>query len=231
MSVSVSVSVSVCVCVCVCVCVLISSAIWPHVPCCSHRQDSNSLPCLQILLLVLTCTLHTAHLLQLHLYEPGYVQLLQSRPHSPLLVPHMSEHIIHVQPQEAREVPVPLWWERTILLLQILVQGLFLFLNRVLSFFLWSTLVNPNLKGTLVMIQPTASSCIISSVFPFYNGTQARHVNILLTLFPQSVGSSMQLFFRKPVITSRTSLSSSLCAPATRTSPSCSTRTPLSLTL
>ena len=44
--------------------------------------------------------------------------------------------------------------------------GLFLFLDRVLSFFLWSTLVNPNLMSTLVLIQLTAISCIINSAFP-----------------------------------------------------------------
>ena len=45
------------------------------------------------------------------------------------------------------------------------------------SFFLWSTLVNPNLKGTLVLIQLTVISCIINSVFPFFNGTQALRKN------------------------------------------------------
>ena len=134
-----------------------------------------------------------AHLLQLHLYEPGYVQLIQFRLHSPLLVPPMWDHIIHVQPLLAREVPVLPWWERTILLTQMHVQGLFLFLNRVLSFFLWSTLVSPNLKGTLFLIQQTAISCIINSAFPFYNGTQARPVKILVILSPQPVGSSMRL--------------------------------------
>ena len=39
-----------------------------HVPCCSHRQDSNSSPRLLIPLLALTCTLHMAHLLQLYSY-------------------------------------------------------------------------------------------------------------------------------------------------------------------
>ena len=121
---------------------------------------------------MLTCALHMAHLLQRHLYHPGYVQLFQLRFHSTLLVPSMWEHIMHVHPLPATEVPVPLWWERTILQLQILVQGLFLFLNRVPSFFLWSTLVNPNLKGTMVLIQLTVVSCIINSVFPFFNGTQ-----------------------------------------------------------
>ena len=67
-----------------------------HVPCCSHRQDSNSSPRFRVPLWVLTCTLHMAHLLQLHLYEPGYFQLFQLRLHSPLLVPPMWEHIVHV---------------------------------------------------------------------------------------------------------------------------------------
>ena len=110
-------------------------------------QDSNSSPRLLVPLLVLTCTLHMAGLLQLHLYELGYVQLFQLRLHSSLLVPPMWDHSIYVQPLQAREVPVPPWWESTILLIQMLVQGLVLFLNRVPSFFLWSTLVNPNLKG------------------------------------------------------------------------------------
>ena len=165
----------------------ISSALWPHVPWCSHRRVSNSLPRLQVSLLMFTCALHMAHLLQRHLYDPGYVQLFQLRLHSPLLVPSLWEHIMHDQPRPAREVPVPLWWERTILLFQILVQGLFLFPNRVPSFLLWSTLVNPNLKGTMVLIQLTVISCIINSVFPFFNGTQALRAKILLTLFPQPV--------------------------------------------
>ena len=116
-----------------------SSESWHHVPCCSHRRDSNSLPRLQVLLQVLTCTLHMAHLFQMHLHESGYVLLFQFRLHSPLLVPSMWDHAILVQPLQAREVPVPLWRVRTILLLQILVQDLFLFLNHVLTFFPWST--------------------------------------------------------------------------------------------
>ena len=59
----------------------------------------------------------------------------------------MWEHIMRDQLLPAREVLVPLWLEPTILSIQILVQGLVLFLNRVTSFFLWSTLVNPNLMG------------------------------------------------------------------------------------
>ena len=103
-------------------------------------------------------------------------------PTAPLLVPSMWDHTILVQPLQAREVPVPPWWERTILLIQMLVQGLFLFLNRVPSFFLWSTLVTPNLKGTVVLIQPTAISCIINSVSLSFSGIQgrrARTTNIL----------------------------------------------------
>ena len=141
----------------------------------------------------------------------------------------MWEHIMHVQLLLVREVLVLLWREPTILLIQILVQGLVLFLNRVPL--LWSTLVNPNQKGTVVLIQLTVISCIINTDFPFFNGIQARRAEILLTLFPLPVVSSMRLIFRKPVTMFRTPPISSWRTLATRTSLSCSTRTPLSLTL
>ena len=60
----------------------------------------------------------------------------------------MWEHLMRAQLLPAREVLVLPWREQTILSIQILVQGLALFLNREPSFFLLSTLVNPNLKGT-----------------------------------------------------------------------------------
>ena len=75
---------------------------------------------------MLTCALHMTYLLQRHLYDPGYVQLFQSRPHSPLLVPSMWERIMHDQLLPAREVLALLWREPTILLIQILVLGLVL---------------------------------------------------------------------------------------------------------
>ena len=125
----------------------------------------------------------------------------------------MWEHILCAQLLPTREVLVPPWREPTILSIQIPVQELALFRNRVPSFFLWSTLVNPNLMGTVILIQPTVISCIINSVFPFFNGTQAWRAEILPTLSPLLVVSFVQFFFRKPVITFRTSLSSSLCAP------------------
>ena len=207
--------------------VTITSALWPHVSCCSHRRVSNSMRRLQVSLLTPTCALHVAYLLKRHLCDPGYVQLSQSRSHSLLLVPSMWEHIMRAQLQLAREVRVLPWREPTILS----IQRLALFLNREPSFFLWSTLVNPNLKGTVVLIQPTVISCIINFVFPSFNGIQARRAEILPTLSPLPVVSIMQLFFRKPVIIFRTSLSSSLCAPAIRTLLSCSIKIPLSLTL
>ena len=76
----------------------------------------------------------------------------------------------------AREVLVLLWREPTILSIQILVQELALFLNCEHSFFLWSTLVNPNLMSTVILIQPTAISCIINTVFsvPQWNPGPAR---------------------------------------------------------
>ena len=141
----------------------ISSALWPHVPCCSHRRDSNSLPRLQVSLLTPTCAPHMVYLSKRYRCDTVYVKLSQSRPHSPLLVPSMWEHILRAQLPPAREVPVPPWREPTILSIQILVQGLFLFLNREPSFFFWSTLVNPNLMGTMVLIQLTVISCIINA--------------------------------------------------------------------
>ena len=60
---------------------------------------------------------------------------------------------------------------------------------------------------------------------------QARRAKILLTSSRLPVGSSMRLFYRRPVIMFRTSLISSLRTLATRTSLSCSTIIPLSLTL
>ena len=93
---------------------------------------------------------------------PSTLQLSQSRPHSLLFVPSMLEHILCAQLLPAREVLVPPWRESTILSIQILVHGLALFLNREPLFFLWSTLVNPNLMGTVALIQSTVISCIIN---------------------------------------------------------------------
>ena len=159
----------------------ITCAPWPHVSCCSHHRVSNSLPRLLVSIMMPTCAPHMAYLLKRHRCDPVYVQLSESRPHSLLFVPSMWEHILCAQLLPAREVLVPSWWEHTILSIQILVQGLALFLNREPSFFLWFTLVNPNLKGTVILIQPTVISCIINSVFPSSSGIQARRPEILLT--------------------------------------------------
>ena len=189
--------------------VTITSAPWPHVSCCSHRRVSNSMPRLQVSLLMPTCAPHMAYLLERHLCDPS-----QSRPHSLLLVPSMWEHIMRDQRPPAREVPVLPWRESTILSIQILVQGLALFLHREPSFFLWSTLVNPNLKGTVVWIQHQFRL----SLLQWNPGPTRRNPT---NMSPLPVVSIMQLFFKKPVITSRTSLSSFLCAPAIRTLLSC----------
>ena len=93
------------------------------------------------------------------------------------------------------------------------------------------TLVNPNLTGTVTLIQQTAISCIINIVFLSFSGIQAQRAGTVLTSSRLPVESSMRLFNKKPVIIFRTSLISSLRTLATRTSLSCSTRTPLSLAL
>ena len=111
------------------------------------------------------------------------------------------------------------------------VQGLALFLNREPLFFLWSNLVNPNLTGSVTLTQLTAISCITNTVSLFFSGIQDRPAGTPPILSRRPVESSMRLFFKKPVIMSRTSLVSTLHTLATRTSPSCSTRTPSSPTL
>ena len=63
--------------------VTITSALWLHVSCCSHRRVSNSMPRLQVSLVMPTCAPHTAYLLERHLCDPGCVQLSQSRPPQP----------------------------------------------------------------------------------------------------------------------------------------------------
>ena len=194
---------------------------YVHMSSYSHHRD------LKILLVNI---LHMVYLLKRHRCDFVYVQLSQSRTHSHLSVPPMWEHILRAQLLPTREVLVPPLREPTILSIQILVQGLALFLNREPSFFLWSTLVNLNLMGTVTLIQPTVISCIINSFSPFFNGIQDRPAGTQPISLRLLVASFMQFFFKKPVIIFRTSLSSSLCAPATRTSPSCSLKTPLSLT-
>ena len=202
---------------------LTSSESWHHVPCCSHRQDSSSLPRLQVLLLVLTCTLHMAHLFQMHLHEFGYVLLFQFRLHRlPACTTHVGSHHPRSDNTGKRSASTAMAGTHNLAITDSRAGSV---LNHVLTFFSWSTLVNPNLKGILVSIQLTVISCIINIVFPFYNGTQARRANNLLTSSLLPVGSSMRLFYRWPVIMFSTSLISLWPSPTTRTSLSCSTNT------
>ena len=187
----------------------------------SRRQDSNSQPRLLILLLTLTCLLHMVRPLSAFTVMPC----------SRLSVPPMWEHTLYAQLLAPKEVLVPPLREPTILLVLILVQEQVLFLNHGHWFFPWSNLGNPSLTGLVTLTQSTAISCIINSAFPFFSGIQARRAEILPTLSPLPVESFMRLFFKKPVIMFRTSPISSWRTPATRTSLSCSTRIPLSLTL
>ena len=64
-----------------------------------------------------------------------------------------------------------------------------------------------------------------------FSGIQARRAGTPPILLRRPVEGSMRLFFKKPVIMFRTSPISSLRILATQTLLSCSTRTPLSLTL
>ena len=211
--------------------VTITSALWLHVSCCSHHRVSNSMPRLQVSLLMPTCAPHMAYLLKRHHCDPGYVQLSQSRPHSLLLVPSMWEHILCGQLLPTREVQVSCWREPTILSVQILEQGLDLFPNREPSFFLWSNFGNPNLTGLVTLVQATAISCITNTVSLFFSGIQARRSGTPPISLRRLVEGSTRLFFKKPEIMFRTSPISSLRILVTRTSLSCSIGTPLSPTL
>ena len=115
--------------------------------------------------------------------------------------------------------------------MQILEQGLVLFLNHEPWFFLWSKLAKPNLTGLDALTQLTATSCNINTVSPFFSGIQARRAETPPISLRRLVEGSMRVFFKRPVIMSRTSPISSLRILVTRTSPSCSTRTPSSPTL
>ena len=158
---------------------------------------------------------HMVYLLKRHRCDLVYV-----RTHSHMSVPPKWEHILCAQLLPTREVQVPPKREPTILSVQILVQGLVFSLNREPLFFLWSNLVNPNLTGSVTLTQLTVISCNHKyrlSILQWNPGTPP-------ILPRRPVGSSMRLFYRKPVIMSHTSPISSLRTLATRTSPSCSTR-------
>ena len=178
------------------------------------------------------CALHMAYLLKRHLLRPRLRSAISAHaPTASCLYHPCGNTSCAISYYRQEKCLYCLWREPTILSIQILVQGLALFLNREPSFFLWSTLVNPNLLGTVILVQPTVTLCTINFAFPSFNGIQAQRAETLLTLSLLPVVSFMQLFFKKPVITSRTSLSSSLCALAIRTLLSCSTKTPSNLTL
>ena len=83
-----------------------------HMPCCSHRQDSNSQPRLPSLPLTLTCLLHMVRMLT----------VFPAIPSSRLSVPPLWEHTLYAQLPAPKEVLVPPLREPTILLVLILVQ-------------------------------------------------------------------------------------------------------------
>ena len=74
----------------------------------------------------------------------------------------------------------------------------------------------------------TDTSCIINFVSLFYSGIQVQRAEIPLRSLQRPAGVFTQPSYKTPVITFTTSPTSSLRTRATRTSPSCSTRTPLS---
>ena len=92
---------------------------------------------------------------------------------------------------------------------------------------IWPT--KPDGSDTLIL--RTVTSCIINTVSQHFSGTQAQRAGTPTRSSQRLADGSMRLLFKKPVITFPTSPISSLRTLATRTSPSCSTRTPSSPTL
>ena len=138
-------------------------------------------------------TPHMVYLLKRHGCDLVCVHLSQLRSHRLMSVPPMWEQILCAQLLPIREVPAPPLRERTILSVQILVQELVLFLTHEPWFFLWSNLVNPNLTGSVTLLQPTAISCIINTVSLFFSGIQARRAGNPPILLRRHVEGSMRL--------------------------------------
>ena len=191
---------------------------------CHHSglQVSRSMP---------TCAPHMVYLVKQPWCDLACVHPPPLRPCSYMSVPPKWEHIWCAQLLPTKGVQVPPWREPTMPSVPTLVREVVLFLILGPWFFLWSTLGKPNLTGSVTLIQPTASSCITNTVSVFFSGIQDRHAGTPPISLRRLAEGSMRLFFKKPVIMSTTSPISSLRTLATRTLPSCSTRTPSSPTL
>ena len=156
----------------------------------------------------------------------GATPHLRSGPCSKMSVPPKREHILCGNRLPTKGVQVPPLRETTMPSVQTLVRDVDLFLSLGSWFFPWSTLDKPNLTISDTEILLTVTSCIINTIFQFFSGTQARRAGTPPISSQRLAEGFMRFFFKKPVITSPT-----LRTLATRTSPSCSTGTPSSLTL
>ena len=184
----------------------------------SRFQVSRSMP---------TCAPHVVYVLKQPRCDPVCVHLSQSRPHSHISVPPVWEHILCAQQLTAREVQVPPLRET-----HNLVgadpragSGPFPKLRALVLPEVKFGQAKPDGLGRI----DTADSDLMHHQYRLpvlqWNPGPARRnpTNILR----RPVDGSMRLFFKKPVITSPIS---SLRTLATRTSPSCSTKTPWSPT-
>ena len=171
--------------------------------CCSRRQDSNSSPRLLILPLALTCILHMAHLLS----------AIPVMPCSLLFVPPKWEHILCVQLLPPKEVLVPPLRVPTILLVLILVQEQVLFPKPralVLPMVKFGQSKSDRLGHIDTVDSDLMHHQLRLSLLQWNPGPARRNpANIVSAAYKKF----MRLFFRKRTL-------------ATRTSLSCSTRTP-----
>ena len=133
----------------------------PHMSYQSHHRVSRSMPVFMF---------HMVYLLKRRRCDLVCVHLSQSRPtatcqHHPNGITSCAlSSNLH---EKRRHCP---GGKPTILSIQILVQGLVLFLNREPLSFPWSILVNPNLTGSVTLTQLSAvMSCIINTVSQFFS--------------------------------------------------------------
>ena len=189
-----------------------------HMPCCSHRQDSNCQPRLLSLPPTLTCLLHMVRLL---------TDLAQQ---SHLSTTQVGTHPVRTATSAKRSASTALAGTHNPSGSNLRTDtGLFPKPRAVVLPMV--SFGQPKSNKLAPLPQLTAISCTINSDFPSFGGIQARRAEILPTSSLPPVVGFMQLSFRKPVTMSRTSPINSGCTPTTWTLLSCSTRTLLSQTL
>ena len=169
--------------------VTITSALWPHVSCCSHHRVSNSMPRLKVSLLIAhLCASHGIPVKAASLRPRLRSAISVTPPQPPVCTIHVGTHPVRSATAGKRRASTALAGTHNLIDTDPRA-GTRPSPKPQPSFFLWSSLVNLNLMGTVVLIQPTVITCIINFACPSFSGIQARRAEIPLTLSPLSVAS------------------------------------------